>query len=333
MTAVVSRFLSGWILERIDDALALVVGNLLLTAALAAYAFSASATAIYVIRAVQGFGWALSTVTVMTMIAENTDKPRVSEAFGYLNVFGSISLLMFPLLGSWIVSIGTPTAFQTCFLLAAATSVVSTALSLYAWKSTPVILRHESPVTGLPDKAIAKPTISVFFLFTTLGVLLSYSPEIASLNGIANPGVFFTAFAFAQVIGSALGGSWTGVSRYGMVATLGAMAVVLGIVPLVLFTGWMTYVVSASTIGLGLATANIALNSYVSAVSTSSEAKGMAVYSAGVDTAVSVGSFGTALLLGFGWSMSSVLSVFACMALVSSVYSFSSIPTGQELSE
>ena len=106
--------------------------------------------------------------------------------------------------------------------------------------------------------------------------------------------------------------------------------VALGILPLVLLSGLIVYVVSAFTVGLGLSTANIALNSYVSVVSTSSEAKGMAVYSAGGDTATAVGSFGTAALLGQGWSIPSVMMIFVCSALGSSLYSFLAIPTSGE---
>jgi MFS family permease len=199
---------------------------------------------------------------------------------------------------------------------------MSTGLSVYAWKSIPPVITHDIPVSGLPDRAMFRPTLSVFLLFISQGVLLSYSPEISILNGIDNPGVFFSVFASAQIIGSALGGFWTEKSGYGPVAALGSLSVVSGVLLLALLHGAIPYAASAFIVGLGFAVANIALNSYVSVVSTSSEAKGMAMYSAGADTAVATGSFGTAILLALGWEIPSILSVLLLPALVSSLFSY-----------
>ncbi|TFG30431.1 MFS transporter [Candidatus Thorarchaeota archaeon] len=320
LSAVLSRFLSGWILEKIDDALALVFGNVILTVALGAYSMAMSVTIVYVIRAIQGFGWALSTVTVLTMISENTESDRVSEALGYLNGFGSLSLMLFPMIGSLLVTIKTLESFTICFLFAFGISMISICFSVYAWKSTPPMIKHETPISGLPERAVLIPTISATLLFVSLGLLLSYSPEIAAINGIQNPGTFFSIFAFAQIIGSAVGGAWTGNSQYRRVATIGALFVVVGIVILVVFKGILGYVISALSIGFGLASANIALNSYVSFVSTKSDAKGMAIYSAGVDSAIAIGSFGTAILLGLGGDIPIILSVFSMTALASAIY-------------
>jgi MFS family permease len=325
LTAVLSRFLSGWIIERIDDAVALVIGNAIVTLVLAVYPLASHILIIYAIRAVQGFGWALSTVTVLTMIVENTESTRVSEALGYLNVFGSLSLLIFPLFGSLIVAIKSLEFYTICFNLAFVTGGLCTILSIYAWRSIPPAIAHKIPVSGLPERSALVPTFAAFLLFMTLGVLLSYSPEIATINGIDNPGFFFSIFAFAQIIGSALGGILTGNSRYGWIATMGALLVVCGTALLVFFPGLYGYIASAFIVGLGFAAANIALNSFVSSISTNSEAKGMAMYSAGGDTAIAVGSFGTAMLLGFGWEMPIILLVFALTALVSSIYSYIAI--------
>jgi len=325
LASVLSRFLSSWIIEKIDDVLALVLGNIILTFALGLYPLTMSITTVYIIRAVQGFGWALSTVTILTMIVESTENSQVSKALGFLNGFGSLSLLLFPLLGSYLVVIKSIETFSICFLTAFGISVLSTGLSVYAWRSTPPIVEHEAPISGLPDRDVLTPTVSAFLIFMVLGVLLSYSPEIALLNGIQNPGVFFSIFAFAQIIGSAAGGSFTGSSQYGKIATIGALLVMCGVTVLALFNGIWGYVMSAFITGLGLASANIALNSYVSSISAKSKAKGMAIYSAGVDSAIAVGSFSTALLLGIGWTIPAILSIFVCAALLSSVYSFYSI--------
>jgi hypothetical protein len=325
LSAVVSRFISGYILERIDDAVALVIGNCILTMILAVYPLTSNIAVIFSVRAAQGFGWALSTVTVLTMIAENTESSRVSVALGYLNGFGSISLLMFPAFGGWLVGIKTFEAFQLSFIMAAGISGVSTSLSIYTWRTSPVAVTHDIPMSGIADRTVLAPTLSASMLFMALGVLLSYSPEIAALNGIENPGVFFSVFAFAQIIGSTAGGVWTGSSRYGQTATVGALITVGGVSFLVLFSGAFGYVASALAVGFGLAMANIALNSYVSVVSVESEAKGMAMYSAGGDTAIAIGSFGTAALLGVGWSIAAILVIFACTAFLSSLYSYFAI--------
>ncbi|TFG27056.1 MFS transporter, partial [Candidatus Thorarchaeota archaeon] len=294
LSAVISRFISGRIIERIDDALALVFGNIILTIALGTYSIALNISVVYLTRAIQGFGWALSTVTVLTMISENTESARVSEALGYLNGFGSLSLMLFPVFGSWIVALKNLESFIMCFQLAFSISLLSVGFSVYAWKSTPTRVEHEKPISGLPERMVMIPTLSAIMVFVPLGLLLSYSPEIAALNAIQNPGTFFFVFAFAQIIGSFIGGVCTGNSHYRWVATIGALFVVCGVMILVIFGGILGYIIAALTVGFGLAITNIALNSYVSLVSRESDAKGMAIYSAGVDSAIAGGSFSTA---------------------------------------
>jgi len=325
LSAVLSRFLAGWILEKVDDAVILVSGNLVLTCALTIYPIASEVMILYVIRAIQGVGWGITTVTVLTMIVENTENSRVSIALGYLNGLGSLSLLMFPVLGSWLVTIKSYETFTMCFLSAGAISVASTGLSVYAWRTIPPILTHEPPISGLPEHAVFTPTLSVFFLFMVLGVVLSYSPEIAEINEIQNPGLFFSFFAFAQILGSGAGGSLTSNGQYRKIAVIGGILVTIGATILVAIIGLVGYLVSAIVIGFGLAIANIALNSYVSSVSKNSQAKGMALYSAGVDMAIAVGSIGTALFLNIGWNLHAVLLIFAGTAAFSSIQSYINI--------
>jgi len=154
------------------------------------------------------------------------------------------------------------------------------------------------------------------------GILASYSPEIAARNSIENPGIFFTILAFAQIIGSVIGGAVTGNSRYKEVAATGGLFVVGGVFVLAFSTGIVVYIVSALTIGFGLASGGLALNSYVSNVSMNSKAKGMALYSAGCDTSIAIGSFSTAILLGWSWGIPEILLLFAITALISSIYSY-----------
>lgn len=320
-SSVISRFLSGWILEKIDDAVALIIGNVVLTISLGVYPFTSQVAVIYAIRAVQGFGWALSTVTILTMIAENTHSSRVSNALGYLNGFGSLSLLIFPALGSWIVTIETAETFTVCFLLAVGLSVLSSGLSFYAWRKIKPVISHDVPMSGFPERETIVPTISVFFLFMVYGILASYSPEIASRNEVWNPGLFFSILAFGQIIGSIIAGVITGSSRYRVVATIGGGFTLFGTFLLAATSGIIVYILSAFIIGVGLAFGGLALNSYVSMVSVKSKAKGMALYSAGGDMSIAVGSFSTAVLLGLGWGIPTILSLFAITALISSIFS------------
>jgi len=332
-SAVISRILSGWILEKIDDAVALVAGNIVLTFTLGVYPFASVTAIIYAIRAIQGFGWALSTVTILTMITENTQNSRVSNALGYLNGFGSLSLMIFPALGSWIVAIESMETFTLCFVIAFMLSILSSGLSLYVWRIIPPIIEHDEPISGFPERATITPTVSAFLLFMIYGILASYSPEIAARNNIENPGIFFTILAFAQIIGSVIGGVVTSNSRYREVAVGGGIFVVGGVFVLAISTGIIVYIISALAIGFGLASGGLALNSYVSNVSINSKAKGMALYSAGCDTSIAIGSFSAAILLGWSWGIPSILFVFAITALISSIYSFFAIERKSTLTD
>ncbi len=319
ISALFSRFLSGWLIEKIDDAIALVFANIILTIALGFYSVVDTVSLILITRAIQGFGWALATVTILTMISENTRSENISKAFGYLNGLGSFSLLIFPVFGSWIVTIKTLETFQTCFIISSGISGLSSITSLYVWRTIPPTLAHEETISSFPDIVVITTSFSALLLFIPLGLFLSYSPEIAEMSNIQNPGIFFSFYALAQILGSAIGGIWVRPSRYRLIAMTGSILAIVGIGLLLIFNSILGYISSAFVVGFGIAIANLALNSHVSSISTASEARGMALYSSGVDAAIAIGSFSTAILLGLGFPLTSILLVLAFASIFSAI--------------
>jgi MFS family permease len=82
-------------------------------------------------------------------------------------------------------------------------------------------------------------------------------------------------------------------------------------------TEYVTYVISAVVLGIGLSLANVALNALASlVVPESDQARAMATYSAGMDGGIMVGSFMIAILLNAGLELPAVLLILVVLSFI-----------------
>lgn len=316
--AVLFRFVSGVILERRSVTLLLAIGLVMLSAVFISYAVSNGIVDIYIIRAFHGAAWALATVAIMTAVVQRSPPPHVGEGLGYYNGVNSFAMMVFPAVGSTIVMVETREAYSFLFAITCAVSLIAVVVALAIWRADhPEQSSGARHSKGVISRGALRPTLSIFVLSFGFGAVLSYSPPIAALHSVANPGLYFTWFAGSMIVGYGIGGSLSDRKGHGLISALGCCSMAIGLLMAAIGNDYMTYAISACMLGVGLSLANVALNALASLVVPESEqARAMATYSAGMDGGIMVGSFAIAFLLSAGLSLPVILLILAAFSLL-----------------
>jgi MFS family permease len=318
LLAFLFRFVSGRLLEQNSTMLMLAVGQITLSFALICYAVSGTILHIYIVRALHGVAWALATVAIMTVVVQRSPPSRVGEGLGYYNMVTSSAMMVFPAVGSALVAVGTRDAYGFLFVVACILNLTAGAVAFSIWHADSS--EHPSstkPATGLISRPSLRPTLSIFLLSLGFGAVLSYSPAIALIHHVDNPGLYFTWFAGTMMLGYGIGGTLSDRRGHGSISALGCGSMAVGLLAAALGDSPLTYAISACALGFGLSVANVALNALCSLVVTDSEeARAMATYSAGMDGGIMVGSFGIAILLYAGFGLPVILLMLAGLSVV-----------------
>jgi len=314
--AVLFRFVSGAILERRSVTLMLALGQVMLSVVFISYAASNGIVDIYIIRAFHGAAWALATVAIMTAVVKRSPPSRVGEGLGYYNGVNSFAMMVFPAVGSTIVMVETREAYNSLFVVTCAASVIAVVVALAIWRADhPEQSSGARNSKGVISRGALRPTLSIFVLSFGFGAVLSYSPPIAALHSVANPGLYFTWFAGSMIAGYGVGGSLSDRKGHGRISALGCGSMGIGLLIAAIGRDYVTYAVSACMLGIGLSLANVALNALASLVVPENEqARAMATYSAGMDGGIMVGSFAIAILLSAGLGLPAILLILAAFS-------------------
>ncbi len=317
-TAFLFRFVSGKIIERTSVTLMLALGQVMLSVVFISYAAVSAIIDIYVLRVFHGVSWALGTVAIMTAVVQRSPPSRVGEGLGYYNGVNSFAMMVFPAVGSAIVLVDTREAYNLLFAMTCTISVVAVAIAVVIWRGSHEKQSSDTPRSGgFVSRAALRPSLSIFVLSFGFGAVLSYSPSIAVMHAVANSGLYFTWFAGSMVVGYAVGGSLSDRRGHGMMSAIGCCCMAIGLLMAAVGTEYVTYVISACALGIGLSLANVALNALASLVVPESEqARAMATYSAGMDGGIMVGSFMIAILLNAGLKLPVILLILVVLSFI-----------------
>lgn len=152
-----------------------------------------------VLRLLHGIGIATFTTAATALVVDISPIMRRGEAMGYFGMASNISLSLAPALGIVLMQ---NFGFVVLFLAAAGAAATSLALSLA------VADRHDAasiPTTKMSlgsffSREALFPSLLVFCLTATYGVVVAFLPIYVVGRELGNPGLFFTIFAVALVI-------------------------------------------------------------------------------------------------------------------------------------
>ena len=196
--AILGQSITGRLLNRGWRKSCLLVATGLLTGVAAGFGLTSHlGWPLYLLRFLQGLGFALYMASGMTLIAELAPPARRAEAVGIYGAGGLVAVAVGPALAEVILqSWGFPTFFMAALTMAMATLVLAALVPVPAAKPAP---RHQP--LGWAGWAPFLPVLLPGFQYGLANTIaFIFLPPFARYAGLARAGPFYIAFTGAAIL-------------------------------------------------------------------------------------------------------------------------------------
>lgn len=212
-SAIAARFITAFLMKRLNRNLPIMYAGLLLAAvATALYPFADSVAVLLVLRVLFGIGFGAASTVMPTLVAEIIPKSRMGEGIGYFGMSTTLAMSVGPIIGLAVLG---DFGFETLALMGTLAAVVSIPLALLSTGSGP---KRTVPAQAAPERAVIRaaegePGRSKRFnallllpcglnvlLSITYGGLLSFLALYGQERNIAHISLFFLFNALAAFI-------------------------------------------------------------------------------------------------------------------------------------
>jgi MFS family permease len=203
-TSVALRPFVGKALAKTSEKTFMLGGALLHAFTAVGYLLAPPFWPVFMVRALQGIGFAFFHTASITLIAHMGSGSRRGQIITYFTVAMNIAGALAPPLGMFLIN---HFSFTVLFLVCGGLSLLSLLLAGRLNRRQVDQPQEPSVEEGffLSRKALPPSIISGFALFTW-GALSAFFPLYAIDHGMTNPGLFFTTVAVVLILGRALGG-------------------------------------------------------------------------------------------------------------------------------
>ena len=288
-TTVLLRPFVGRAADDFGRRLFIVAGSAVLAAASALYPFASTVLLLLGLRVFHGVGWASFGTATSALVADVAPRSRRGEAMGYYGMFTNLAMAVGPALGVMLMQ---RYSFPVLFFAAAGVALVSVALALLVRepvRSAPPAAAN--PGEGLIERSALFPALVLTLATITYGSIVSFLPLFATKQGIGNPGVFFTVFAFVLIVARGFTGRLS--DRYGRAATIapGLLLAALGLAMLSTASSLAAFLGVAVLYGLAFAAFQPALMALVvDRAAPHRRGAAMGTFSSAMDLGIGLGS-------------------------------------------
>jgi len=204
ISSLVLRPIVGKKLSQIREKKFMLAGAILFAVTSIAYILTPPFWPFLLVRVFQGIGTAFFFTASIALITHITPEAYRGQSLGYFFLSFNISMALAPIIGMFLIN---QFSFNVLFS-------VCTALSLCSlWIASKLSQKQPESIAPLPTevrssfgfKALS-PILLYFMVHMIFGALMAFFPLHAINQGVANPGLFFTAYAFVMISGRVFGG-------------------------------------------------------------------------------------------------------------------------------
>ena len=197
-SALFLRPFAGLLSDRFNRKKIILISNLAIAACLLLMSGAKTVTTLVAIRILHGIAFSFNSVAMMAFNTMYIPKDRLGEGMGWMALGTIVSQALGPNIGIALVE---KTGYTACFAVAAAVCVVGVVIIL--------MMHYEHPVSDKSRKLDINSLISLRILpYAAIMCLFSAGNGLASnmmvlfgdARGIANIGLFFTAYSSAMVV-------------------------------------------------------------------------------------------------------------------------------------
>ena len=294
----------------------MIAGALLFALSPLSYLIAPPFWPFFIVRFLQGVGLAFFHTAAFTLIANITPKHHRGQSFDYFLLASNFSLAMAPPVGMFIINhFGFTVLFMVCSGISLCCLFIATKLGRTQVDPSEPLL-HRQGLLSEP-KAIP-PSITSFFDMIVWGALIAFFPLYAVSQGVADPGLFFTAIAIMLFITRAFGGRILDLySKEKVIPAL--ITTYLVSMTLLAFSKTLPmFILVALIFGIGHALLSPVVMAYALDRADSSPGPVVGTYTAISDLGLGVGP----VIMGIVLRFSSYPVMFLCLALTAASISF-----------
>ncbi|MGM0651560.1 MAG: MFS transporter [Bacillota bacterium] len=271
---------------------------------------------LFVLRAIQGFGWGAFLLAFNTLTLDLAPPGKRGTVVGLMGMAPPLSLATAPILGEHL-RITTESNYLLLFLVASAAAFA--ALILGALVKEPARESGSEEKKMLFSHKVLYPSLIIFCMTYTLGAILTFLPLLGEVRDIRAIGYFFTIFALTTVIVRPAAGRLSDyLGRENIY--IPALIVAGGALLLIAYADWAgQLLLSAFILGVGFGAAHSSVMALAAdRLPVMERGIGMATFTAAFDLGIVVGSITLGVLLT--WFDFKVLFVLCAIIMVLPVF-------------
>jgi len=200
LTAVLSRPLVGRLVDRWGRKPVMLMGSAIFILGPLFYTLARSLPSLFLARMFHGVGIAAFTTAYSTLVADLVPPPRRGEALGLAGAAPHLSIMLAPPLGDALLPrLDFSLLFLVSAVVAALSLLVATPIREAARPANP----QEAPgfLDTLSERSVWVPSLLAVAVALTYGSLITFLPLFGEERGIANVGLFFTAYGIMNATG------------------------------------------------------------------------------------------------------------------------------------
>ena len=271
---------------------------------------------LFVLRAVQGFGWGAFLLAFNTLTLDLAPPGKRGSVVGLMGMAPPLSLATAPILGEHL-RLTTESNYLLLFMVASAAALV--ALIFGALVKEPVRESGSEGKKMLFSRKVLYPSLVIFCMTYTLGAILTFLPLLGEVRDIRAVGYFFTIFALTTVVARPAAGRLSdrlGRENVYIPGLLIAGASLL----LIAYAEWAgQLLVSAFILGVGFGAAHSSVMALAAdRLPVMERGIGMATFTAAFDLGIVVGSITLGYLLS--WFDFKLLFIICAIIMILPVF-------------
>jgi len=273
-----------------------LAGTLVFVLAVAGYNWALSIALLMMLRVVHGAGWGVLTVSAATAATDLVPPPRRGEGMGFFGLGANLGMAFGPAVGFAVVNrFGFPNLFWASAVLAALASLLIFVVRL------PEVRRGQgAPPPALWEPTAVKPALLMSFATFIWGGVATFIALHAAEHGIANAGVYFTAYAVTLLLTRPTMGALFDRCGHRVVLVPGFLLLGISMVILGLADSLAAFLGAAVVGGLGFGSLHPALQALaVATCAPTRRGAAQATFTASFDLGIGVGAVALGLLAQF----------------------------------
>jgi MFS family permease len=299
----------GRLLSRVSERQLMIAGSLISGLASFAYLFALPFWPFFLVRAVQGVGYAFVSTAASTLIANIGPAERRGQTLSYFYVSFNIPFALAPAFGMFLIN---RYDFVVLFLFSTGLYVASLALVAGMGRSPAELTATPThPRESFFNRENLRTSMVSFFMHVIWGTVTTFLPLYAVSHGVTNPGLIFSVVAFMLIFGRIFAGRVLDLYRRETIILPCLVVYAIAMVVLIFSKTFSMFILMAVIWGAGHSLFYPALVALAIERASSSRGALMATFTAASDLGVGLGP----VLMGIILQHTSYPLMFACVAL------------------